>query len=159
MARPSAAAFRLSVIRPSHGCLVGGTDLLVRGLHGRRGDATMTQVQSPWRMADASAGLGTERNIDVDNIEQTMNNDADFSPLPQRKIQELSMPQAIVFDSHAYEQACDQAIAMCDGNLRSTIRALIMANEYLELELQELRAAISRGCMPNTCSDAHSDAA
>ena len=40
-----------------------------------------------------------------------------------------------------YEQACDQAIAMCDGNLRSTIKALIMANEYLEAELQYLQAA------------------
>jgi hypothetical protein len=50
-------------------------------------------------------------------------------------------------NSH-YEQACDQAIAMCDGNLRSTIKALIMANEYLEMELLELRAAISSGCMP-----------
>jgi hypothetical protein len=50
-----------------------------------------------------------------------------------------------------YEQACDQAIAMCDGNLRS---------EYLELELQELRAAIACGCMPNKSSDeAHSSAA
>ena len=38
-------------------------------------------------------------------------------------------------DSSRYEQACDQAIAMCDGNLRSTIKALIMANEYLENEL------------------------
>jgi hypothetical protein len=38
-----------------------------------------------------------------------------------------------------YEQACDQAIAMCDGNMRSTIKALIMANEYLEAELQELQ--------------------
>jgi hypothetical protein len=46
-----------------------------------------------------------------------------------------------------YEQACDQAIAMCDGNMRSTIKALIMANEYLEAELQELQtvqAAASR---------------
>ena len=40
-----------------------------------------------------------------------------------------------------YEQACDQAIAMCDGNLRSTIKALIMVNEYLEIELNELRAS------------------
>jgi len=40
-----------------------------------------------------------------------------------------------------YEQACDQAIAKCDGNLRSTIKALIMANEYLEAELEELQAA------------------
>ena len=46
-----------------------------------------------------------------------------------------------VQDNSHYERACDQAIAMCDGNLRSTIKALIMANEYLEMELQELRAA------------------
>jgi hypothetical protein len=42
-----------------------------------------------------------------------------------------------------YERACDEAIAMCDGNMRSTIKALIMANEYLEAELQELQAATS----------------
>lgn len=47
-----------------------------------------------------------------------------------------------------YEQACDQAIAMCDGNLRSTIKALIMANEYLEAELQELQSAVESGCAP-----------
>ena len=46
-------------------------------------------------------------------------------------------------DINHYEQACDQAIAMCDGNLRSTIKVLIMANEYLEAELQELQAAAS----------------
>jgi len=39
---------------------------------------------------------------------------------------------------------------MCDGNLRSTIKALIMANEYLEAELEELQAAISAGCIPET---------
>ena len=53
-------------------------------------------------------------------------------------------------DVDRYEQACDQAIAMCDGNLRSTIKALIMANEYLETELQELQAAVSCGCAPAT---------
>ena len=36
---------------------------------------------------------------------------------------------------------------MCDGNLRSTIKALIMANEYLEAELEELQAAIAAGCI------------
>ena len=46
-------------------------------------------------------------------------------------------------DIDHYEQACDQAIAMCDGNLRSTIKALIMANEYLEIELRELQMAAS----------------
>jgi hypothetical protein len=46
-------------------------------------------------------------------------------------------------DNSRYEQACDQAIAMCDGNLRSTIKALIMANEYLEAELQDMQEAMS----------------
>ena len=50
---------------------------------------------------------------------------------------------AFWFDATRYEQACDQAIAMCDGNPRSTIKALIMANEYLETELQEVRAKAS----------------
>jgi hypothetical protein len=54
----------------------------------------------------------------------------------------MTMPP---FDNSHYEKACDQAIAMCDGNLRSTIKALIMANEYLEAELTELQVAISSG--------------
>jgi hypothetical protein len=54
----------------------------------------------------------------------------------------MSAP-ASTSDVDHYEQACDQAIAMCDGNLRSTIKALIMANEYLEIELMELQAAVS----------------
>ncbi len=62
------------------------------------------------------------------------------------------------FDNSHYDQACDQAIAMCDGNLRSTIKALIMANEYLEAELLELQAAIACGCVPNRSSDAASNA-
>jgi hypothetical protein len=44
-----------------------------------------------------------------------------------------------------YEQACDQAITMCGGNMRGAIKALIMANEYLEQELQELQALVSGG--------------
>jgi hypothetical protein len=62
-------------------------------------------------------------------------------------------------DNRRYEQACDQAIAMCDGNLRSTIKALIMANEYLEAELEELQAAIAAGCVPAQPAHATSDAA
>jgi hypothetical protein len=62
-------------------------------------------------------------------------------------------------DTHRYEQACDQAIAMCDGNLRSTIKALIMANEYLEIELQELQAAVESRCVPAGLPQASSDAA
>jgi len=58
------------------------------------------------------------------------------------------------FDNSHYERACDEAIAMCDGNLRSTIKALIMANEYLELELLELQASVSSGCVPGQRSGA-----
>ncbi len=47
-------------------------------------------------------------------------------------------------DVDPYERACDQAIAMCDGDLRSTIKVLLMANEYLEAELRELEGAASR---------------
>jgi len=68
----------------------------------------------------------------------------------------LALATSATFDNSRYEQACDQAIAMCDGNLRSTIKALIMANEYLEVELQELQAAIAAGCAP---SQARGDAA
>lgn len=60
------------------------------------------------------------------------------------------MPEsASPFDDRHYERACDQAIAMCDGNLRSTIKALIMANEYLEAELEQLQSAAVAGCMPD----------
>src|SRR4029453_1273695 len=59
----------------------------------------------------------------------------------------MSAPSHLI-DNSRYEQACDQAIAMCDGNLRSTIKALIMANEYLEAELEELQAAFAAGCAP-----------
>ena len=63
------------------------------------------------------------------------------------------------FDNSHYEKTCDQAIAMCDGNLRSTIKALIMANEYLEIELAELQAAVAAGCMPTLSTHARSSAA
>ena len=41
------------------------------------------------------------------------------------------------------EAAVDQAISACGGDLRSTIRALIVANEYLESEVTELMKAVS----------------
>ncbi len=62
-------------------------------------------------------------------------------------------------DVSHYEQACDQAIAMCDGNMRSTIKALIMANEYLESELRELQAAVESGCTAAGLPHASYDAA
>ena len=41
------------------------------------------------------------------------------------------------------DAAIDQAIAACDGDLRATIGALIVANNYLEVEVEELMKAVS----------------
>jgi hypothetical protein len=41
------------------------------------------------------------------------------------------------------EVAVNEAIAACGGDMRSTIRSLIVANEYLESEACELMAAVS----------------
>jgi hypothetical protein len=46
-------------------------------------------------------------------------------------------------ETDGLEAAVDQAIAVCDGDMRSTIRALIVANEFLESELSELMKAVS----------------
>jgi hypothetical protein len=43
------------------------------------------------------------------------------------------------------EAAADQAIAACGGDMRSAIRALILANEFLEYEVKELMIAVSAG--------------
>ena len=52
--------------------------------------------------------------------------------------------QPIPQDADELESAVDQAIAACNGDMRSTIRALIVANEYLESEVSELMKAVSR---------------
>jgi hypothetical protein len=62
-------------------------------------------------------------------------------------------------DVSRYDEACDQAIAMCDGNLRSTIKALIMANEYLEFELQQLQATVPSPAPPAQLGAVNDDAA
>lgn len=46
-------------------------------------------------------------------------------------------------DHVGLEAAVDQAIAACGGDLRSTVRTLIVANEYLETEVGELMKAVS----------------
>ncbi len=47
-------------------------------------------------------------------------------------------------DDPGLEQAVEQAIAACGGDLRATIRALIVANNYLEGEVGELMKAVAR---------------
>jgi DNA polymerase III delta prime subunit len=49
------------------------------------------------------------------------------------------------FELDRLEVAVDQAIAVCGGDMRSAIRSLIIANEFLEHEVKELFVAVSRG--------------
>ena len=51
--------------------------------------------------------------------------------------------QADEADDDGLEEAVDQAIAACGGDLRATIRALIVANNFLETEVGELMKAVS----------------
>jgi hypothetical protein len=43
------------------------------------------------------------------------------------------------------EQATDQAIAVCGGDAREAVKSLIVANHFLETDLERLRAAVSTG--------------
>ena len=54
-----------------------------------------------------------------------------------------SGPQPNTQDADELEAAVEQADAACGGDMRSTIRALIVANEYLESEVSELMKAVS----------------
>jgi hypothetical protein len=46
-------------------------------------------------------------------------------------------------DADQLEAAADQAIAACGGNMRETIKSLIVANDFLESEVSELMKAVS----------------
>jgi hypothetical protein len=41
--------------------------------------------------------------------------------------------------------AADQAIGACGGDAREAVKALIVANHFLETELEKLRSAVSSG--------------
>jgi len=43
------------------------------------------------------------------------------------------------------EAAADQAIAACGGDAREAVKALIVANQFLETDLEKLKAAVSMG--------------
>ena len=47
-------------------------------------------------------------------------------------------------DVEGLEAAVDQAIAACGGDMRDAIRALIVANDFLESEVSELMKAVSQ---------------
>jgi hypothetical protein len=54
-----------------------------------------------------------------------------------------SRPQSHLPDDDGLETAVAQAIESCGGDLKATIRALIVANNYLENEVAELMKAVS----------------
>jgi len=60
-------------------------------------------------------------------------------------------------DVDQLEAAVDEAIAACGGDVRSTIRALIVANNFLESEVSELKKAVSHAYLlcPFGCFDDH----
>jgi len=43
------------------------------------------------------------------------------------------------------EAAADQAIAACGGDAREAVKALIVANDFLEVQLDGLRMKVSTG--------------
>ena len=47
-------------------------------------------------------------------------------------------------DADRLEIATEAAIAACDGNPRAAVKALIVANEFLENEVGELMRAVSQ---------------
>jgi hypothetical protein len=53
------------------------------------------------------------------------------------------LPQA----SDTYEIAVDDAIATCNGDLRGALKALIIANEFLERDLQRASSGHHRSPM------------
>src|SRR6516165_1633768 len=55
------------------------------------------------------------------------------------------LPDPEQSDADQLAAAADQAIAVCGGDARETIKALIVANHFLETELEKLRAAASAG--------------
>jgi hypothetical protein len=64
----------------------------------------------------------------------------------------------IAEDSLALDAAVDVAIEACGGDTRSAVRALIVANNYLEAEVRRLAEAVSSGFtrgIKATCPEDH----
>ncbi|HEY0236972.1 MAG TPA: hypothetical protein VGC86_18240 [Afipia sp.] len=55
--------------------------------------------------------------------------------------------QTLAEDS--YDTVVSEAIAMCGGDMRGALKALLVANEHLEAELARLRGSFLR-CAPRS---------
>jgi hypothetical protein len=63
-------------------------------------------------------------------------------PMGFPKMSSVPNPQS---DADQLEAAADQAIEACGGNAREAVKALIVANQFLETDLEKLKAAVSTG--------------
>ena len=87
-----------------------------------------------------------QREIGRGSIDTTRTKREHAIPLPFTLRKQPACPsdrQPDAADDDGLEAAVDQAIAACGGDMRSTIRALVVANEYLETEVAELMKAVS----------------
>ena len=57
----------------------------------------------------------------------------------------MTQPNPEQSDTDQLEAAADHAIAACAGDAREAVKTLIVANHFLEAELEKLRAATSTG--------------
>lgn len=56
-----------------------------------------------------------------------------------------AVPETSTPPAEDLELAADQAIAACGGDAREAVKALIVANGFLEAQVAELKAAVSTG--------------
>jgi replication-associated recombination protein RarA len=52
------------------------------------------------------------------------------------------------------ENAIDEIVASCNGDIRGALKALMLVNEHLEAELQQLQAVVAHGAAAQRGSSA-----
>lgn len=70
---------------------------------------------------------------------------ATFAPVTTEALSpetEKRLPESVAVD---LDSEVDAAIAACGGDMRATIRALLVANRFLEQEVERTTAAVSLG--------------
>jgi hypothetical protein len=96
----------------------------------REHDGNQRGVAGLW----LASAIDTRTKQEHDRGQSTRNSSMFANPKPH--------PQS---RTDALEIATDQAIAACDGDLRATVQALIVAIGLLESELNDVCAATSKG--------------
>ena len=81
-----------------------------------------------------------ERGLDNWNKKGTSSR----APVNPEAIMSQSTTPESQADADRLEAAADQAIAVCGGDVRAALKAMIVANEFLESEVSELMKAVSR---------------